>query len=131
MIQQGILSFKLETTEEEITPRSGLAIYAEVLRALGIGGLTQRYLPAPGSNRGYEAYRFVEPLLLMLYGGGRHLEDLREIREDKALRRLLGLKKIPASSTVGDSLSEDGEKKRDRKPGGDQPPGGRRGLAEG
>jgi hypothetical protein len=34
MIQQGILPFKLEITEEEITPRSGLVLYAEVLRAL-------------------------------------------------------------------------------------------------
>jgi hypothetical protein len=36
MIQQGILSFKIEITEEEITPRSGLVLYAEVLRSLKI-----------------------------------------------------------------------------------------------
>lgn len=108
MVQQGILPFKMEITQEEITPKSGLAAYAEVLRALRIGELVQRHMPGPGSNRGYKPYRFIEPLLLMLYGGGRHLEDLREIREDKALRRPLGLKKMPASSTVGDSLSEDG-----------------------
>jgi len=36
MIQQGILPFKLDITEEEITPRSGLVLYGEVLRALGV-----------------------------------------------------------------------------------------------
>lgn len=118
MIQQDILPFKLETTGEEITPRSGLAIYAEALRALGVDDLAKRYLPVPGSNRGYESYKFLEPLLLMLYGGGRHLEDLREIGEDKALKRLLKLKQMPASSTVGDWLVRMGQK------------GGEKGLEE-
>jgi hypothetical protein len=32
MIPQGILPFKLERTDEQITPRSGLVLYAEVLK---------------------------------------------------------------------------------------------------
>jgi len=40
----------------------------------------------------------------MLYGGGRHIDDLREIVNDRALRRLVGLKDIPSPSTVGDWL---------------------------
>jgi hypothetical protein len=102
MITQGQLPFKLEITEEEITPRSGLALYAEVLRAFRIEERIQQYFPLPGSNRGYRPGEFIEPLLLMLYGGGRHIEDLREIRDDKALRRLIGLNKMPAVSTYGD-----------------------------
>ena len=102
MITQGQLPFKLEITEEEITPRSGLALYAEVLRAFRIEERIQQYFPLPGSNRGYRPWEFIEPLLLMLYGGGRHIEDLREIRDDKALRRLIGLNKMPALSTYGD-----------------------------
>ena len=45
----------------------------------------------------------------MLYGGGRHIEDLREIRDDRALRRLLGLNKMPALSTYGDWMRRVGE----------------------
>jgi hypothetical protein len=110
MITQGKLPFKLEITDEEITPRSGLALYAEVLRAFRIEDGVEEHLLQPGSNRGYKPWRFVEPLLLMLYGGGCHIEDLREIRDDVALRRLIGLEEMPSLSTFGDWLSRCGEK---------------------
>jgi hypothetical protein len=44
----------------------------------------------------------------MMEGGGRHVEDLREIQDDSALRTLLGLKKMPALSTFGDWLARSG-----------------------
>ena len=50
MIQQTRLNFKLEMTSEEITPHSGLPIYAEFLDALGLRALIEKYLPKPGSN---------------------------------------------------------------------------------
>lgn len=109
MIHQGILPFKLETTDEEITPRSGLAIHAEVLRALRVPERIESKLPQPGSNRGYSPWRFVEPLLLMLHAGGRHIEDLREIEDDRALRRVVGLEAMPSSSTYGDWLVRMGQ----------------------
>jgi hypothetical protein len=104
MIKQTILPFKLKMTQQSITSRSGLAIYAEFLRAIGVKDMVQCFMPAPGSNRGYGAWRFIEPLMLMLYGGGRHIEDVREIGEDKALRKLIGLRRMPSSSTFGDWL---------------------------
>jgi hypothetical protein len=104
MITQGQLPFKLEITEEEITPRSGLVLYAEVLRALKVKEGVGEYFLKPGSNRGYEAWRFIEPILMMLYGGGRHIEDIREIRDDEALRGLIGMEKMPSLSTYGDWL---------------------------
>jgi HPt (histidine-containing phosphotransfer) domain-containing protein len=104
MIAQNLLSYKIERTEEEITPRSGLAIYAEFLRALKLDKLIAEQMPLPGSNRGYKAWQYIQPLMLMLYGGGRHIDDLREIRQDKALRTLVDLKHIPSASTVGDWL---------------------------
>jgi len=109
MIQQGIFPFKLEITEEEITPRSGLVLYSEVLRALKVRERVGRYFPQPGSNRGYEAWCFMEPVLMMLYGGGRHIEDIREIRDDLALRNLVGLEKMPSLSTYGDWLVRQGK----------------------
>lgn len=82
MIQQGILPFKIEHTDELITPRSGLALFAEVIRAMKVEEKVKHHFPKPGSNRGCEAWAYVEPLLLMMQGGGRHIEDLREIRDD-------------------------------------------------
>jgi hypothetical protein len=91
MISQGIPRFKIEHTEEQITPRSGLALFAEVIRALDVRRKVEGHFPKPGSNRGYEAWSYIEPVLLMLEGGGRHIEDLREIRDDAALRQLAGM----------------------------------------
>jgi hypothetical protein len=108
MIPQGILPFKIEVTDELITPRSGLALFAEVLRALKVEQKVRDYFPRPGSNRGYEAWSYLEPLLLMLEGGGRHIEDVREIREDRTLRTLIGLGRMPALSTFGDWLARSG-----------------------
>ena len=90
MIVQTIFQFKLETTGETLTARSGLALMAEYQRGLGLGGLVRRHLPAPGSNRGYEARVFVEALVVMLQGGGRDLEDVRELAAEEGLMRLGG-----------------------------------------
>jgi len=108
MIQQGILPFKLEHTDELITPRSGLALFAEVIRTLKVDRKVRECFPRPGSNRGYEAWEYIEPLLLMLEGGGRHIEDLREIQDDRALRQAIGLRRMPSLSTFGDWLVRQG-----------------------
>jgi hypothetical protein len=102
MIKQTQLSFKLGVTEDEITSKAGLAVYSEFLRGFGVKDLIDKNMPLPGSNRGYKAWSFIEPLVLMLYGGGRHIDDLREIAEDKALRKLIGLKGIPSACAAGD-----------------------------
>ena len=94
MIQQRILLFELEVTKEEIIPRNGLVLYGEVLRALKVGQRVERSFPWPGSNWGYEAWRYAEPLMMMLYGGGRHIEDIREIGDDVVLRKLVGMEQI-------------------------------------
>jgi hypothetical protein len=108
MLAQGILPFKIEHTEELITPRSGLALFAEVIQTLKVEQKVRDAFPQPGSNRGYETWAYIEPLLLMLEGGGRHIEDLREIRDDRTLRRLVNLRRMPSLSTFGDWLVRQG-----------------------
>jgi len=44
------------------------------------------------------------PLILMLAGGGRTLEDLRVLRTDNGLRALLQLAEMPSSDATGDWL---------------------------
>ena len=79
MIRQTVMGFKLENTEEELTAHGGLALMAEYTHGLGLRELVDRHLPEPGSNRGYAPSVFVDNLVLMLQGGGRSLEDLREL----------------------------------------------------
>ena len=109
MLAEKEIKFKLGLTNEDITPRAGIAVYLEFLRKSGITGLIDKFMPAPGSNRGYKPSAYIESLMLMLFGGGRYIEDLREIKNDKALNKLLNLK-IPSLSTFGDWLRRYGKK---------------------
>jgi len=84
----------------------------EMAEALGIPRAVDRELPPPGSGRGYRPSQFVMPMLLMLHGGGRKLEDLREVEAEVSLRELLGMKSLPASCTMGDWLRRTGQDPR-------------------
>jgi hypothetical protein len=102
MIQQTILPFKLKKTRETLTSHAGLILFGEFIHGLGLCNLVDKYLPKPGSNAGFKASTYVNPLLLMLHGGGRSLEDIRELRDDEGLCKLLDLHKVPSSDAYGD-----------------------------
>jgi len=104
MIGQTVLPFKLETTKDMITSHAGLALLGEFAVGLGFARMMDDVLPGPGSGSGYRVSEHVMPLVLMLNGGGRSLEDLRGIRTDSGLRELLALKRIPSSDATGDWL---------------------------
>ena len=112
MIQQTIFSFKIETTEERLTAHGGLALMAEFNYGIGLRELTDRYVPFPGSNRGFDPSVIVDSLVLMLQGGGRRLEDLRELKQEQGLMRLIGRDEIPEPDTVGDWLRRMGDPNR-------------------
>jgi hypothetical protein len=116
MIQQTIFPFKIETTKERLTAHGGLALMAEFNHGIGLSELTDQYLPAPGSNRGFDPSEIVDTVVLMLQGGGRSLEDLRELKNEEGLMKLIGRDEIPEPDTVGDWLRRMGEPNRG-KPG--------------
>ncbi len=110
MVRQSVLPFKLKRTEEKITARSGLALFAEFFQAMGVGKLLESYISKPRSGRGFEAKRYIEPLCLSMYGGAESIEDVREIREDESLRDLIEMEEIPSSSATGDWLRREAER---------------------
>ena len=110
MVRQTVLPFKLERTEERVTARSGLVLYAEFMEAMGVEGLVDRHMPKPGSGRGFRAISYIKPLSMALYGGGEAIEDVREIRGDDSLRDVVELDEIPSSSAIGDWLKRMGER---------------------
>src|SRR3989304_1365702 len=85
MIRQTVLPFKLERTDEALTAHGGLALLAEYTHALGLRALAERYLPGPGSNRGYAPSAFVETVVLLLQAGG--LGRVRDALTTRLLRR--------------------------------------------
>jgi hypothetical protein len=87
-----------------ITPHAGLALVAEFAVGLVLLQSIDRYLPKPGSGAGYKPSEYIFPLILMLNGGGRSLEDTRQIRDDEGLREILPLERIPLSDAFGNWL---------------------------
>jgi hypothetical protein len=112
MIQQTVFTFKIERTKERLTAHGGLALIAEFNYGMGLREMTDRYLPAPESNRGYVPSKIVNAVVLMLQGGGRALEDLRELSEDQDLMKLIGQDEVPKPDTVGDWLRRMGDPDR-------------------
>src|SRR6266545_3133055 len=110
---QTVLPFKLAATDESLTAHGGMVLFGEYWRAMGVGGLIDHELPGPGSAAGYDPSAHVLPLVLMLCGGGRTLEDLRVLRDDQGLRSLLQLDDMPSSDATGDWLRRMGAKEND------------------
>ena len=65
MLKQRRLPFKLERTNEKITPHAGLALGHEFHLALGLDRLLDEHMPVPGSNRRHEPSEVVLPVVLM------------------------------------------------------------------
>ena len=100
-IQQTFLDFQLQKTSDVLTSKSGLSIFYEAALSLGTVRSIENNLPQPKSNRGLKPTEYVLPLALMFCGGGRTMEDIREIEMDEGLRKICGLKKIPGSDAIG------------------------------
>ncbi len=105
---QTILNFKLQSTNERLTSRTGVAILGEYLKGMNLETLCNDNLPKAKRNNGYSAFEFIYPLILMLHGGGRFLDDIREIKIDKALTTLLKMKNIPTANAFSKYLRKHG-----------------------
>lgn len=57
MTTKTVLSFKLETTHDTITPHAGLALLGEFAESIGLPSLVDSHLPLPGSSAGYRPAR--------------------------------------------------------------------------
>lgn len=110
MIHQTILPFKLKVTKETLTSNAGLILFGEFVHGLQLHDFVNKYMPKPGSNSGFLAWTYIYPLLLTLHGGGRSLEDTREISLDEGLPKVLPLEKVPSPDAFGDWLRRMGAK---------------------
>ena len=104
--------FEIEATDEPLIARGGLVLPSEMAKALKLPRIIDRELPSAGSGHSYAPSQFVMPLILMLHGGGKKLEDLRELMGEISLRKLMDIEEMPASCTVGDWLRRMGSDRR-------------------
>ncbi len=104
-----ILPYQLSTTKDLLTSRAGLLCVGQLIDTIGFSNAVDQHFPVPKSNRGYKASVFVNAVMLMLHEGGRCLDDLHHIRDDEALRLLLGMEKVPESDSLGNWLRRLGQ----------------------
>ena len=108
-LPEEVFDFEIEATDEPLIARAGLVLPHQMAKALGLPRCVDRELPAPGSPRGYAPSAFVMPIVLMLHGGGKALDDLREVEAEVSLCKLLHMEELPDSTTVGDWLRRMGQ----------------------
>lgn len=53
---QTIFNFKIESTNEKLTPRTGIAILGEYLKGMKLEELCNAHLPKAKRNNGYSAF---------------------------------------------------------------------------
>ena len=94
----------MEITKDKLTSKAGLSIFAEYNRSTGLTELSDKYLAPPKSNRGFKASVFTNSLVLLLTAGGTCLDDIRELKNEKELLSITGIKTIPEPDTAGDWL---------------------------
>lgn len=63
---QNILNFKLQSTNEKLTPRTGIAILGEYLKGMNLEKLCNDNLPKAKRNNGYSAFAPQEYFLALL-----------------------------------------------------------------
>ena len=99
-----ILPYKLDTTNDLLTSRAGLLTVAQVMDSLMLAERIDKHFPLPKSNRGFRPSEFIKTFILMQHEGSFHLDDVRHLQEDEALRTVLNLSKLPKATTLGDWL---------------------------
>jgi len=107
-----ILPYKLDTTNDQLTSRAGLLAIAQLLDTLKLTERIDRSFPLPKSNRGFKPSVFIQTLILMQHEGSFHLDDVRHINDDQALRSVLNLDSIPQASSLGAWLRRMGGNKQ-------------------
>jgi hypothetical protein len=99
-----ILPFSLDKSNEKLTDRGMIAVLDEHLQALGVPEQVAAGFPAPGSNNGIAPADYVRTLLYHFTDGGRHLEEVRDLKTDAGFRELVDLERMPGPDAMGDWL---------------------------
>ena len=96
-----IQSYKISTTKDKSASRSGLAALAEPVRKLGLDAHFERLMPGPGSSRGLRPGAYLTTFMLMMHEGSRHPGAVAQLREERPLLELLGIRRLPGDDALG------------------------------
>ena len=90
--QQGILPYRIEVVPngDGLTSHAGLPLVSETMRALGLEQIVADQLHLQQRNNGLTDYQKLESIVLLLAAGGDCYDDMRLLRADEGLQRLIG-----------------------------------------
>jgi hypothetical protein len=90
--RQGVLAFQYEAEADgdEVTAWGGLPMVVEVMKNLGVEHHAEQLLDVKKRDAGFSAFQMLTSFVLLMIAGGDCLDDVRMLRDDKALCRLLG-----------------------------------------
>lgn len=97
----------VEACEGDLVDTAGLAIVMRFMAKTGFFKQCDNQLPVSVSNSAYPPSTYMKTLfaLCILYPDSRApLDRINDIRQSRALRRILGVKEIPTAKSVGDWL---------------------------
>ena len=103
-----ILPYTLKTTKDLLTARAGLLTVAQLMEQLQLSARIDRLFPLPKSNRGINPSGYIQTLMLMQHEGSFHLDDVRHLESDTALKTILNIKTFPKPTSIGDWLRKTG-----------------------
>lgn len=104
-----IIPYKLSTTKELITPRSGLICLAELISEIDIATILDEAGRKLKSNNAIKHSEYIMSYIFALHLGADNLSDLSILTKDKGLMQLLGFARSPTSSAFGKWLKKNGK----------------------
>jgi len=103
-----ILPYTLTTTKDLLTSRAGLLTVAQLMEQLELSTRIDSLFPLPKSNRGINPSSYIQTLMLMQHEGSFHLEGVRHLESDTALKTILNIQTFPKPTSIGDWLRKTG-----------------------
>ena len=86
-----------------LTSHAGLTLVVETLMAARLDDVVRATLQIRRRKRGFDEYDKLQALVLLLTAGGECVEDVKRLRDDEALARLIG-RSTPAPDGLHDFL---------------------------
>jgi len=82
------MDFKVEFTDREITPWSGILMLVKMLDKMGFDKcLSELDMPEQGSNRGYSSSQLVKQFMTSVWCGANKFEHTEVTRQDEVIRQ--------------------------------------------
>jgi len=100
------MDFKIEYTNKEITPWSGILMVIKMLERMQFDQcLSGLDLPEKGSNRGYKPDQLVKQFMTSVWCGANRFEHTEVTRQDEVIRQFWNFKRMEVTNRFNGFLT--------------------------